>query len=71
MADKINNKLNSDEVHFCRQWWRNIAKCGRLSQSSWLSVVHYNIIILTYLLVVHLIQYEQISGSRWGCQVVR
>ena len=28
--------------------WRNIGKCGRSSQLSWLSVAHYNIVLLTY-----------------------
>lgn len=32
--------------------WHNIAKCGRLNQSSWLSVVDDNVIILTYLYIL-------------------
>ena len=51
---------------FGSHWWRYIGKCGRLSQPSWLSVAHYNMVILTYLRTYLLIFRRNQSYTRYS-----
>ena len=61
--------LNFTTRCFDSHWWCNIGKRVRLSQPSWLSVSHYNVVILmsTYLLNVG--EHWRTCGScRLGCR---